>query len=140
MDPYVQPSVLVIVLLRDVTPEQGPFCFLPASTSQRVAMKLNYWSRGKPYRVIDELVYSVVSEEERLTLCYPIGTILFIDSTRCFHYGSRHSAVPRYQMMYSLGSPVRTDFTEITMTPLSWPSNEGDSRLRKMVLDHRYMG
>src|SRR3954451_14795734 len=43
IDPYDHPMVYVIVLARDCTPSQGPFSWLPASTSASAAKKLDYW-------------------------------------------------------------------------------------------------
>src|SRR3954454_14516035 len=64
IDPYDHPMVYVIVLLRDCTPRQGPFTWLPASVSARASEELNYWSRGRPYRLSDEEIYSVVGPDE----------------------------------------------------------------------------
>src|SRR6185503_10982159 len=44
-------DVYMIVLLQDVTMESGPFCFLPASASERAAKALRYRARGCPYRI-----------------------------------------------------------------------------------------
>ena len=140
VDPYIRPSVYIVVLLRDVTPEQGPFIFFPSSTSDMLAKKIDYGARGRPYRLSDETIYAHVHERDQRVICYPKGTVLFVDSTRCFHYGSRNSAVPRYQMMYGLVSPVRSDFTESSMTPTTYACKESDSRLRKMVIDMNFRG
>ncbi len=139
-DPYESPLVYVIVLLHDVNMRQGPFCFYPASTSAKIAKALNYQSRGQPYRLTDEAIYGVANESERIDLCYPKGTVLFIDSSTCMHYGSRHAFDPRYQLMYGLVSPVRADFSETNMTPDPYAPKPGDSDLRMMLLDMYYLG
>ena len=41
--------------------------------------------------------WSTASETRRLT--YPRGTVLFIDTSRCFHYGARDGERPRFQTM-----------------------------------------
>jgi hypothetical protein len=137
IDFYDHPMVYVIVLVRDCTPEMGPFTFLPASVSQRVAKELGYWSRGRNYRVSDEEIYSVVDESEKIELTYPRGTVLFIDTSRCFHYGSRDGELPRFQVMYGLTSVCRSDFSETYMPQFDYPLRPEDSRLRKLVLDRR---
>jgi hypothetical protein len=83
-------------------------------------------------------MYRIVPEEEAIEFCYPRGTVLFIDSSRCFHYGSRNSVEPRYQMMYALISPCRTDFSEDVMPHRKFQVQKGDSRLRKLALDKSY--
>src|SRR5262249_2274117 len=99
IDYYSLPNVYVLVLLRDTTPEHGPWTFLPRSVSLRAAKQLCYWGRRRGYRVSDEEVYSVVDRKDVIEFCYPRGTVLFIESSGCFHYGSRNSVKPRFQLM-----------------------------------------
>jgi hypothetical protein len=136
IDPYDHPMVYVIVLVRDCTPDAGPFTFLPASVSERAARELDYWSRGRPYRLSDEEIYSVVDPSEKVELTYPRGTVLFIDTSRCFHYGSRNGKTPRFQLMYGLTSVCRCDFSETYMPQFSYPVR-ANSRLRRLLLDRR---
>jgi hypothetical protein len=139
LDYHDSPMVYVIVTLSDVAMDNGPFCFLPESVSKRAAEALNYRARGRPYRITDEQMYSVVSESGLINLCYPAGTVLFLDNSKCFHYGSRNAVRPRYLLMYAYMSPCRTDFGEVLMNPQIYPIRDGDSRLRKMVLDREFM-
>lgn len=138
LDLHDNPLVYVIVLLRDVTPQSGPFTFLSASTSARAVKALGYMKRNRKYRVPDEVIYSVVSREEEKVMTYPRGTVLFLDTSRCFHFGSRDATIPRYQMMYTFVSPRRTDFTESFLKPRVFPVQETDSKLRKMALLKEY--
>jgi hypothetical protein len=140
VDYYSLPTVYVLVLLRDTTIEHGPWSFLPASTTKRVAGRLNYWRRGRPYRLSDEEIYSVVDRSELVEFCYPRGTVLFIESSACFHFGSRNSVKPRFQLMCGFSALCRTDFTEFFMKSRGYQPRAGDSRLRKMLLDKRFLG
>lgn len=140
LDHHDQPVVYVIVLLKDVTLECGPWTFLSRSVSDRVVSTLKYRDRGEPYRVTDDRMYECVDETEKIVFAYPKGSVLFIDSGRCFHYGSRNADVPRYQMMYAMTTPCRTDFTETIIPAREFPISESDSRLRKMVLGSMYRG
>jgi hypothetical protein len=135
IDYYSLPNVYVLVLLRDTTFEHGPWTFLPRAISQKVRRALGYWKRGKPYRLTDEEVYSVVDPMETIEFAYPRGTVLFIESSGCLHYGSRNSLQPRFQLMYGYTGACRTDFSELLMTPKVYPVGEDDSLLRKMVLN-----
>ncbi len=137
IDPYDRPMIYVIVLLRDCTPEMGPFTFLPASVSAHAARALDYWSRGRPYRLEDEEIYSVVDRGEAIEFTFPRGTVLFIDTSRCFHYGSRNAEKPRFLTMYGLTSVCRCDFSESYMPTFSYPLSSDDPALRKLVLDRR---
>jgi hypothetical protein len=135
IDPYSLPNLYVVVLLRDTAHENGPLTFLPRSVSQRAAKQLGYWSRGVPYRMSDEAIYSVVDRKDVIEFVGARGSVLFIESSGCFHYGSRNSVKPRYQLMLGYTGALRTDFTEVTTTPKLFPVKSTDSRLRKMALD-----
>lgn len=135
IDPYDHPMVYAIVLVRDCTEEMGPFTFLPASVSQRAAKELDYWSRGRPYRLSDDEIYSVVDRSETRRLTYPRGTVLFIDTSRCFHYGARDGEVPRFQAMYGYTSVCRSDFSESYMPAPRFPVGPGASRLKRLALE-----
>lgn len=135
IDYYSLPNVYVIVLLRDTTPQHGPWTFLPRSVSQKVAKDLGYWGRRRGYRVSDQDVYSAADRKDAIEFCYPRGTVLFIDSSACFHYGSRNSIKPRFQLMLGYSGVCRTDFSEAILPPKVYPTRPADSRLRKMVLN-----
>jgi hypothetical protein len=135
IDYYSRPNVYMILLLRDATPEHGPFTLLPRSVSQKAARELGYWSRRRGYRVSDQELYSVVDRKEVIEFCYPRGTVLFMESTGCFHYGSRNAVKPRFQLMVAYNGAWRTDFSESIIPHKVYPIRDGDSRLRKMVLD-----
>ena len=135
IDYYSMPNVYILVLLQDTTIENGPWTFLPRTLSQKVRRQLRYWKWGKPYRVSDEEVYSVADRSEAVEFAYPRGTVLFIESSGCFHYGSRDSVIPRFQLMYAYAGVCRTDFSEVIMPSKTYPLRESDSRLRRLVLD-----
>lgn len=139
IDYHDSPMAYVIVTLKDVAMENGPFCFLSESVSTKASEALKYRKRGRPYRITDEQMYSIVPESGLIKLCYPAGTVLFLDNSKCFHYGSRNAVRPRYLLMYAYVSPCRTDFGEILMEPKIYPVRDSDSRLRKMVLNREFM-
>ena len=135
IDYYAMPSVYVIVLIRDTTLEQGPWHFLPRQASQRVKEKLGYWGRRRPYRLTDEEVYSVADPADVIRFDCPRGSVLFIESSGCMHYGSRNAVRPRFQLMYGYTGAYRTDFYEEIMKPIVFPVRSTDSLLRRLVLD-----
>jgi len=139
IDYYSRPNVYVIVALEEITEECGPFRFLPASVSRKAAGQLKYWSRKKPYRLSDEELYDVVDPDDVITFSGRPGSILFIDPSTCFHYGSRNSVQPRYQLMLGYTTAVRTDLSEEYLRNRVYSARPGDSRLARMVLDRRYL-
>lgn len=134
IDYYSMPNVYVLVLLRDTTSEHGPWTFLPRSTSQRVREQLGYWKHGRGYRLTDEEVYGVVDRSEAIEFTGARGSVLFIESSGCMHFGSRNSALPRFQLMLGYTGAWRTDFTEEFMPAKTYPVVPGDSELRRLLL------
>ena len=138
LDYHDTPLVYVILLLRDVGPQSGPFTFLPTSASDTVTRTLGYFRRNVPYRLTDGQVYGAVDRREAREFMGPKGSILYLDSSRCFHYGSRDAIIPRYQLMIAYVSPCRTDFTEDNLTPRRYAARDHDSPLARLVLDKYY--
>ena len=139
LDFHDSPMAYAIVLLRDVTMKRGPFCFLPVSTSKKAYDALgDYHSRKGGHRVTDERMYSHVPQSELIKMCYPAGTVLFLDNSACFHYGSRDAVEPRHLMMFAYVSPCRTDFGDLVLKQMKYPESKGDSRLRRMLIDREY--
>jgi hypothetical protein len=139
IDHYSYPNLYVLVLLRDTTFEHGPWSFLPREVSQEASKALNYWDHGRPYRLSDEEIYSVVDRSELIEFCAPRGTVLFIESSGCFHYGSRNSVKPRFQLMLGYTPICRTDFSDMVLPPMVFPVQQTDSRIRKFALDKTWM-
>jgi hypothetical protein len=139
IDYYSLPNVYVLVLLRDTTRAHGPWTFIPRARSQVVKAKLGYGKQGRGYRLSDEEVYSVVDPGEVIEFTYPRGTVLFIESSGCFHFGSRNAVQPRFQLMYGYSGAIRTDFSEVFMSLKEYPVRESDPLLRKMVLNQRML-
>jgi hypothetical protein len=133
LDLHDSPLVYAILLVRDITEENGPWNFLPASASSKVVKALNYQAKGEPYRVTDERMYEIVDPSERISFTGKRGDVLFLDSSRCFHYGSRNATVPGYRVMYAFTSHCRGDFTRM-LYKLEYPIRPEDSELRKRVL------
>jgi hypothetical protein len=79
----------IFVLCETVTQTEGPLTFLAASQSQQVRDRVQY--RYK-HRLADEEVRAAVAQPlNEVALTGPPGTLAFLDTSRCFHYGSRIS-------------------------------------------------
>lgn len=137
-DYHTEPTVY-LMLIKEVTEDCGPLTYVSASVSKRVSEAFRYRSIRCSYRITDEEFFSVVDPAEVHRLVGPPGTTLFIDSSACFHMGSRNPVVPRYQTQYAYSSPVKSDFSEILRVQLSYPVKESDSTLRKMVCDRDWV-
>ena len=71
-------------------------------------------------------MYEHVSKNDLIVFAGELGDVLFIDSSQCFHYGSRNSVVPRFQMMYGLTSPCRAGMTMCIDRQIAYPLAEDE--------------
>ena len=86
----------------DVDEGSGPFTFIPADVSERVARKVH----TRKDRVEDDEIYRYVDRKDELTFVGPAGSGLVIDSGRCFHFGSRSQADERLVIMFQYWCPI----------------------------------
>jgi hypothetical protein len=76
--------VKLFVYLEDCGPDNGPFTFIPAGPSQQVSSAVGHY-------VPDERIAAHVPRTRWLTVEGKAGTGFFIDTGRCYHFGSRCS-------------------------------------------------
>ena len=74
--------IKLFVYLEDCGPENGPFTYIPAPPSRRV-------SRATRHYVDDATIAAHVPPSDWCTVEGPAGTAFFIDTGRCYHFGSR---------------------------------------------------
>ena len=134
-DIHSRPLIYVILLARDTSEANGPWHFLPQSVSDQASDALGYEKRGVPYYVTDERMAAVTDLSQVIQFTGRRGDVLFLDSSRCFHYGSRDAVEPGYRVMYALTPRWRCDF-RLMLERLDYPVEEGDSRLRQIVKGH----
>ena len=134
------PTVYVILAIREIGPDDGPLHFVGEAASQRAAEALRYNSRGADHRVSDEEFAELVEPSEWLTFTGPPGSVMFIDSSRCFHFGSRNPANPRYQLQYAYVSPVRNDFSDLVRPQASYAVDAAAPLSRRLALDRGCTG
>jgi hypothetical protein len=104
-------QVKIFVYCSDVDMASGPFTLMRADDSARIRRATGYHYRR---RLTDEQVSDVVGPSREIPILGEAGTVLFVDTSRCFHYGSRvaDGAPPRlvtmiqYQTPYSFMLPT----------------------------------
>jgi hypothetical protein len=79
-------QIKVYILCSHVGEDSGAMLMLGADTSRRVRRALRYEFRN---RATDEDVFDVAGDSDRHLMTGPPGTVAFVDTSRCFHYGSR---------------------------------------------------
>jgi hypothetical protein len=82
-------QVKIFLNCSDVRSENGPLHVIPAQQSRRVKDAIGYKYGGAGFRVPDSVVAGLLPSEEIIELTGPPGAVTFIDTSSCFHYGSR---------------------------------------------------
>ena len=89
-DSDAETQVKIFVLCTEVTAENGPLVILGADSSRRLRARVTYRHN---HRVTDEeAVAALGSLDDLHAITGPPGTICCVDTSRCFHYGSRIAA------------------------------------------------
>lgn len=133
----------LFVYATDVTSESGPLTVMGAKTSEQVRKQLNYTyllhEKDDAYgRITDEEVQRLIGDHDQHTLTGPAGTLAFVDTGRCLHYGSRMTATssPRTLVYYQFLPP--TAFTQPLdyrkRAPFRHLAHDRHSRLQRLVL------
>lgn len=132
-------SMKVFVNISDVAEENGPFTFVPSNLSKQVRDAVKY-TYGEPnYRLDDSVMSQYVVDKDMVKI---IGKekLLFIDSCRCFHYGSRVSkgAQPRILLLIKYLSPASINLPPgiAKNPPFSYLINKTDDVYSKHILGY----
>jgi hypothetical protein len=117
MDPEDTISFKVFVQLTEVDDDCGPFHALPANLTREVLDAVGY--SGITF-LTDERIEALVGWNSVVKLTGPAGTVGFVDTTRCLHFGGR----PR-----NPGKPERDQlvFQYLLPTSLLFPV-DGDAK------------
>jgi hypothetical protein len=89
----------LFVYLEDCGPSNGPFTFIPADSSQAVASAAGHY-------ITDEHIAGFVPRSRWRAVEGPAGTAFFIDTGRCYHFGSR-CTLPRYVFIATYSSGLK---------------------------------
>lgn len=94
MDPEGSRQVKVFIAIRDVGGDNSPLTFVPAAASARLLKCGNPAFLGK--RVTDKAMNKGAPKEGWLRHEAKRGGAVFLDTSRCFHFGSRPAPKPRF--------------------------------------------
>ena len=90
------------LFIDDVTPESGPLTLLPARHAIPIQRQLRM-TRSK--QVSDEAIADLVPSEDVVSLTGPAGTLGLVDTSNCFHFGSRAGTRPRLVLTFQYLTP-----------------------------------
>jgi hypothetical protein len=132
-------QVKVWIHVSDVGPDSGALTVVDASTSERVADEIGY-DFGEGHRVPDER-FEEAAGPAVTALEGPAGTVHFVDTSRCFHFGSRVEAggIPRRIFMAQYLTPYAFRFKadHVERAPFKQLADHSSSELEQLVLGVR---
>lgn len=132
-------QVKVWIHVSDVGPDSGPLTVVDASTSERIADEIGY-DFGEGHRVPDER-FEELAGPAVTALEGPAGTVHFVDTSRCFHFGSRVEAggTPRRIFMAQYLTPYAFRFKgdHVERAPFKKLAGNSSSELEQLVLGVR---
>ena len=129
-------QVKVWIHCSDVGPDSGPLTVIDAATSASLADRLSYDFR-EGHRVDDEQVEELAGPAVT-PLEGPSGTVHFVDTSRCFHMGSRVAAggTPRRVFVAQYLTPYAFRFRpdHFKKAPYRGLAGDSSSRLHRLLL------
>lgn len=124
-------QVKLFVYCQDVSPDEGPLAAVAAGASHAAERRLGYeWDM----KLADEVVLRHVPEGAVQSFTGPAGQSLFVDTSRCFHYGSRiqKPGTQRYVAVFQYLRPIA--FRKYVKAPYRHLAHDGLSRAERLVL------
>jgi hypothetical protein len=114
-------QVKMFMLINEVDLDTGPLSFFGAEPSKKVMDAVHYTTG----RVPDETVFRYAPEPELIRLTGKPGTALFIDNSRCLHFGSRHPKRPRVILELQYVSRFNVLEPHMTRAQVDLPPSSG---------------
>jgi hypothetical protein len=102
----------VFVAAHEINVENGPLSFLDAQKSKRISQNYRYKKSRSKKRVTDaeaEHVLGAPLESTASKWIAPKGGLLWLDTDRCLHFGSRRVEKPRYLIQFEFTRPEGLD-------------------------------
>jgi len=106
IDPEDFRQLKIFMLVSDVDEDSGPLHALSADASDEVRIA----HRHRLTRLADEEVMGLAPAQALLRCTGPGGTLAIVDTSRCFHFGSRPGKSKRHVVMYQYITPFACAF------------------------------
>ncbi|ELR98547.1 hypothetical protein [Gloeocapsa sp. PCC 73106] len=104
LDPEGVKQVKIFIYLDEVTEDSGPFTLIPAIASKKI------YPLYQGGRLSDEFISEIVPKSEFTPITGPAGTIILVDTSSCFHFGSRPGKKDRPALLLQYVSPFAMIF------------------------------
>jgi hypothetical protein len=89
----------IFLFVSDVDEHSGPLTVVSAGRSEELARALRYRPRSGHVRIEDERIRPLLTPGDERVLTGSAGTVVFIDTSRVLHFGSRVATRDRYVVM-----------------------------------------
>ena len=129
---WMQRQAKFLFIMNDVDVDCGPFTFLPADISRKVAGSLG--SILEQERVSDELVYNHASTADAIPLIGSAGTGAMVDTSRCFHFGARARGGERLMLMFNFMGSLDAYSAGGLRRSAGFEQRYGDDPVRKLTI------
>ncbi len=108
VDPEGFKQVKIFIPIRDVTELNSPLTFLPLDKTQEIRSRGGHLSYQK--RLDDTEVLRFVPRRDWVEFTGKRGDLAFVDTSNCYHFGSRPGEKSRYLLFLHYLSPFSTAF------------------------------
>jgi hypothetical protein len=144
LDMHDRRCMKIFVYINDVNENCGPLTAIPGNLSEKIEKKLHYKDRyvltsgDLTSRVEDPTIEAIVPKDKFVTFTGKPGSALFVDTDRCFHYGSRMASKPRIALQYYYETPFGfgfpPNFSDESLFTLKRLAADTNSRIEKLAL------
>ena len=127
-------QVKAILFISDVTEDAGPLTVVPRKPSTMASKAINYKPKGS--RVEDDKMRQLVGGNNIKPLLGPAGTMTLVDTSRCFHLGSRPGRDSRLALFIQYVTPFAFRFPFYGKEPVLFPDlcKPDDPSWKKLLL------
>jgi hypothetical protein len=129
--PVVVRQAKFLFVMSDVDENSGPFTFLPLNISQEIVSAINY-EMGE--EVPDEVIFNYAKPSDVRTFTGKAGTGIFVDTSRCFHFGRRKQTKERLMLMIQYKWKRDVPITDRVERSNAFYDKYGDDPVRSLVV------
>jgi hypothetical protein len=129
--PVVVRQAKFMIAMSDVDESSGPFTFLPLNISQEIVRAIQY-EMGE--EVPDEVIFKYAKPSDVRRFTGKAGTGIFVDTSRCFHFGRRQQSKERLMLMIQYKWKKDVPITDRVERSPAFYEKYGDDPMRSLVV------
>ena len=129
--PVVVRQAKFMIAMSDVDENSGPFTFLPLNISQEIVRAIDY-EMGE--EIPDEVIFRYAKPTDVRRFTGKAGTSIFVDTSRCFHFGRRQQSKERLMLMIQYKWKKDVPTTDRVERSAAFYEKYADDPLRSLVV------